>query len=156
MQNIDEILASLPLAARSVVITALAEAYLLGLREAAASEIDRRAYTASTESAPANMGRGLACVLSPTSAPSSDRLKTRNNAILIATALLYGELPRTARAKALARDLANYISSPAWHRDREFARLPEDIALLRRSMHAIARLNLGETLGWRQIVNVID
>lgn len=58
-------------------------------------------------------------------------------------------------AKALARDLVRYLAT-AWRHQRDVEELPPDAGRLRAQIHRIARLNDGEALRWRQIVNVLS
>lgn len=123
-----ELLGALPGAVRSAIVAEIDAAYQLG--------------------------RAAALAIEPRSAKNAHRLRARNAAIRGALAF-YSNMPRTASCKALARDLEHYLTAPSWRRDREFVELP-DAEPLRQMLHSIARLNHGETLGWRQIINVTD
>jgi hypothetical protein len=60
----------------------------------------------------------------------------------------------SAVAKTVADDLARYISGP-WLRERE-AGPSETASAQRRLLFRIAQANLGASLSWRQVLNVIE
>lgn len=83
--------------------------------------------------------------------PCRPRLTGRDDCIRAALQL-YAGAP-SARAKALERDLADYLGR-AWLRERELPDLPGTTSETRSALHAIARANDGRAIGWRQILNI--
>jgi hypothetical protein len=61
----------------------------------------------------------------------------------------------SARAKALATDLARYLSI-GWTRERDVAELTEPASELRRALHRIARHSDGRAICWRQILSIAE
>jgi hypothetical protein len=60
----------------------------------------------------------------------------------------------SAVAKAVAEDLGRYVAGP-WHRERETGPAVAASAQ-RRLLFRIAQANLGSSLSWRQVLNVIE
>lgn len=86
----------------------------------------------------------------------ADRIRSRDNAIRAALAAFYGDVPPSAGAKTLARELDRYASG-AWARgERSMAELPEGASDLRRRLHHILRLNDGRALGWRRLLQLSE
>jgi hypothetical protein len=156
--SLSEILDALPAVARSTILDEIAAAYRRGRSEALVSETDRAAtpLAAHAENAPMILIRDPARVLALAAASNSVRLRMRNDSLCLAIAVHFADLPPSSGAKALSEVWSRYLASPKWGRDREFASLPDAVDPLRRQLHALSKLNNGEPLGWRQVLNVID
>jgi len=83
----------------------------------------------------------------------ADRIRARDNAIRAVLTAVYADMPPSAGAKALARDLDRYASG-AWARERDLAELPAGSSDLRRATHRILRLSDGRVLGWRRLLQI--
>ncbi len=85
----------------------------------------------------------------------SDRLHLRDETIRAAFLQHpYANLSPSAAAKELARALGAYLSG-GWLREQHLDHLP-NASEHRQTLHKIARLNGGRSVGWRQLVNVKD
>ncbi len=87
--------------------------------------------------------------------PRENRLHLRDEAIRAAFMQApYAGLSPTAAAKELARALGAYLSG-GWLRERDLDHLP-NASEHRQTLHRIAKLNGGHSLGPRQIINIRD
>jgi hypothetical protein len=156
--SLDEILGALPASARSVILDEIAAAYQRGRSEALVSENSHAAtpHAARAESSPVSLTRDPAQVLALAAASNSLRLQMRNDSLCLAIAIYFPDLPPSSAAKALSQVWSRYLASPSWRFEREFAALPQTADPLRRHLHALSKLNRGEPLSWRQIINVTD
>ena len=92
--------------------------------------------------------------LEPKSRQRQRRLETRDAAVREGWSH-FAHLGRTVAARHLERALSLYLAT-RWHSDRKLAELPPDADPLRRALYLVASFNDGDTLGWRQMLNVID
>ena len=98
----------------------------------------------------------LALVLGLRPAPLSTRarLDRRDVAVRALAAELSGWRPCRA-AMRIEADLRQYAGT-GWVRERDLHAVPSGADPRRSLLHAVLRLNNGETIGWRQIVNILN
>lgn len=82
-----------------------------------------------------------------------ERLSARDAAIRRALAECYAGMPATTSAKALAADLSRYVAGP-WLRERDLLAPPPGASAHRVALHKIARLNRGEPLAYRRLLDI--
>ncbi len=80
----------------------------------------------------------------------SYRLSLRNAAVVAALAACEAPDP-TVRACELERRLARYLAGAAWRVERDLDALHDGAPEMGRRLHALAKSNNGEGLGWRRI-----
>jgi hypothetical protein len=61
----------------------------------------------------------------------------------------------SGRAKVLSTDLRSYAGN-GWSRERSLVTLSADAPPKRRAWHRLLRSRNGETIGWRQILNISE
>jgi hypothetical protein len=81
-----------------------------------------------------------------------DRLEARDEAIRAALRRFYTGLPPSSAAKAFARDLDRLLAT-CWQADTDIG---DDTDTKRGALVDIARRNEGRSLGWRQILYILD
>ncbi|MGJ0506995.1 MAG: hypothetical protein ACR652_07610 [Methylocystis sp.] len=87
--------------------------------------------------------RDLAARADATDARS--RLDRRDDAIRDTVATFYPDMPPSAAAKALARDLGRVLTGG-----------PISSGDLRAALRQVASLNRDRPIGWRQVLNILD
>ncbi|PPQ34976.1 hypothetical protein SAMN06265338_13019 [Rhodoblastus acidophilus] len=82
-----------------------------------------------------------------------DRLENRDEAIRTALRRFYADLPSYAAAQAFSRDLDRILAS-CWQMD-----VGTDVSSInakRAALVEVAKQNEGRSLGWRQVLNIVD
>ena len=92
--------------------------------------------------------------LQPPRLSTRARLDRRDVAVRSLAASLSGWRPCRA-AQHIAAELRQYAGT-GWVREQNLDALPPHADLRRSLLHAVLRLNKGETIGWRQIVNILN
>lgn len=124
MRTVEQILGELSGADRSAFASALDDAYRRGREDRERELLSRR-----------------------------ERLAARDAAIRRALAEHHAGMPATTSAKALAAELARYVAGP-WLRERDLQAPPPGASAHRVALHKIARLNHGEPLAYRRILDI--
>lgn len=79
----------------------------------------------------------------------------RDESIRAAVRDFYPHSQKKKKAEAFLADFDRYLST-AWRDDREGGDVSDNASQKRKSLFEIACLNDGCTLGWRQIVNILE
>jgi predicted NAD/FAD-binding protein len=81
------------------------------------------------------------------------RTSERNAAVKVALDLMPSSTG-TGKALDLERRLGRYVGGAAWKTERHLDELPEGAVALDVAIHRLARLNDGQPLRWRRILDI--